>query len=363
MFSVEVKTAKERIADGIHRYRNTPTFEKVWEGRLTTPAQQTIPVKAGGNYVVRVTAPSQPGTPQVSDAVMLDENEEDTFVSVDNESSLQVTGDHERYTAGDTAMISVQAPFTGMATVSVQSHGILAKMVEFRGNIQRIPVPVLASFAPNAYVCVHLIKPAGGGGVPGERFGFYELKVDRPDQHLQVVPTLANDNLEPGAMARGTVKVSAEGQPVAGAEVLVFAVDEAVLAYGRWQLPDFFQAFFPRREWQVTTRTALGKLWTPDKPTKLSHSQKGFILGDAGPLVANVTFRKDAKPLAFWKANLRTNARGEVPFEFAAPDGLTSYRVVAVAQNGVEQFGQGRAMLRLSRSCKSSRHCISAQWR
>ncbi|MEY2490575.1 MAG: alpha-2-macroglobulin [Verrucomicrobiota bacterium] len=350
VFSVEVNTAKERIADGIHRYRNTPTFEKVWEGTLTTPAQQTIPVKTGGNYVVRVTAPSQPGTPQVSDAVMLEDDEEKIFVAVDNESSLQVTADKERYNAGETAMISVQSPFTGTANVTVQDELILSQQtVEFKGNTHRIPVPILASFAPNAFVCVHLIKPAAGGSVPGERFGYCELKVDRPDQHLQVVPTFVNDSLEPGETARGTVKVSADGKPIAGAEVLVFAVDEAVLALGRWQLPDFFQAFFPRRQWQVTTRTALGKLWTPEKPEQLSHSQKGFILGDAGPLVADITFRRDAIPLAFWKADLRTTPNGEVPFEFKAPDGLTSYRLVAVAQKGVEQFGAGRAMLRLSK--------------
>src|SRR5206468_11967518 len=52
---------------------------------------------------------------------------------------------------------------------------------------------------------------------------------------------------------------------------------------------------------------------------------------------------------AFWNTSRRTNASGEVPFHFKAPEGLTSYRVVAVAQSGAEQFGNGHCELRLAK--------------
>jgi uncharacterized protein YfaS (alpha-2-macroglobulin family) len=351
VFAVEMRTVKERIAETVHRYRNFPDFKKVWEGNFVTPAQQTIPVSKGGKYVLRVTAPQQPRTPQVSDAVMLEDDRE-TWVEVDNESSLQVTSDRERYRAvpGETAVISVVSPFAGTANVSVQTDRIFYRQViELKGNAQRISVPVLPAFAPNACVCVHLVKPAAGDGIPAERFGFCEIMVDHPDQHLDVRPSMAAEVVEPGAKARGTVKVSSNGKPVADADVLVFAVDEAVLALGRWHLPDFFEIFFPRRYWKVRTRTALGKLWSPAAPEKLTHSQKGFILGDAGPLVADASFRKDFRPLAFWSASMRSNAQGEVPFEFTAPDALTSYRVVAVAQKDADRFGEGQSRLTLAK--------------
>ena len=81
----------------------------------------------------------------------------------------------------------------------------------------------------------------------------------------------------------------------------------------------------------------------------LNHSQKGFILGDAGAIVGNVTFRNEFKSLAFWEANLRSDADGDIPFEFTAPQGLTSYRVLAVAQKDSEQFGHGDCLLRLAK--------------
>jgi alpha-2-macroglobulin len=350
IFLVEAKTVKERLAPGIHRYRNTPLFHKVSEHNVVTPADVSIPVKTGGRYVARVTAPQQPRTPPVSAEVTLEELEEETPVSVDNESSLQVTSERKQYRVGEDVVLTVQSPITGIATVSVQSDRIHhSELVELKGNAQSITIRALPSFAPNAWVCVHVIKPAPADSLPAERFGSCEIKVDGPNQRLEVTPVLTSNVLEPGSKASGVIKVTSEGRPVAGADVLAFAVDEAVLALGRWQLPDFFQTFFPRRGWKIGTSTALGGLWMPEKPPKLTHSQKGFILGDAGPVVANVTFRKDFKTLAFWKANMRSNANGEVPFEFTAPEGLTSYRVVAVAQNGADQFGHGHAVLRLKK--------------
>ena len=349
LFRVEIKTVKEEISRGLNRYRNYPVFEKIWQADVTTPSSQIVNVERTGNYVLRVTAPSQPHTPQVSDTEMI-AGWGNADVAIEDESSIACKPDRERYTVGDTANITVQTPFGGVATVTVETDRILYRQtVQLSGNAQRISVPIQSTFAPNAYVCVHIIKPADADGLPSERFGVCEIKVDRSDQHLEVKPVLASDVFEPGAMISGVVKVSNQGRPVPGADLMLFAVDEAVLQLGRWKLPDFDETFFPRRAWEVETHCALGLLWTPEKPESLSHSQKGFIIGDGGPLLTEATVRKDFAPLAFWNARIATNAAGEAPFRFKAPDGLTSYRVVAVAQRGADQFGNGEKLLRLSK--------------
>ena len=263
IFRREIKTDKERLGPNLNRYRNYPTFEKVWEGEFVTPAEKTIPMKVGGNYVVKVTAPQQPGTPPVSDATMLAEEEREVSVVVENESSLQVTCDRKRYRVGEEASIDVQSPWAGVALITVQTDRILyRRQVEFAGNVERFSIPVLPSFAPNAYVCVQIVKPALGETFPADRFGFCEIKADLPAQRLEVVPTLATPVVEPGAKVRGQVKVRAQGKPVVGADVLIFAVDESVLDLGRWELPDFFETFFPERPFQVVTHTAQNSLWT-----------------------------------------------------------------------------------------------------
>ena len=349
LFYLSIKTVKERLGTNLNRYRNFPAFEKVWEGNITTPFTTTIPVERIGHYVVRVIALSQPNTPEVSTTAMV-HGDEQAEIAVESETGLKIKPDRDRYRAGETATIAIEAPFTGVATVLVATDRILARQtVEIKGNAQRISVPMLPTFAPNAHVCVHLIKSAGIDGVPAERFGTCEINVERSDRELQVVTELKSENVEPGATVSGTVRVLADGQPVAGADVLLFAVDEAVLTLGGWEVPDLFAAFFPYRSLRITTRSALGKLWEPDEWGTLSHAQKGFILGSVRAKGEIPGFRTFFKALAFWRGDARSDANGDVPFEFKAPDNLTSYRVVAVAQHGVEQFGHGHALLRLSK--------------
>ena len=93
------------------------------------------------------------------------------------------------------------------------------QVVEMKGNLQRITIPVSESFAPNAFVCVHVIEKVEGDAVPAERFGSCEIKVDQPGQRLQVIAMLNADVLEPGSNVSGVVKVSAQDKPVAGADV------------------------------------------------------------------------------------------------------------------------------------------------
>ena len=198
IFRADTKTVKERLGPNVDRYRNFPTFEKVWEGELATPATRRITVPGAGNYVARVRATTQPHTAPVSDATII-EGPEERGVTVENESNLLCKPEKPQYSVGDTAAMTVQCPFAGFATVTVESdHVLFRKSLELQGNLQRIAIPVSESFAPNAFVCVHVIQKVAGDAVPAERFGSCEIKVDRSSQRLQVTASLNADVLEPG---------------------------------------------------------------------------------------------------------------------------------------------------------------------
>jgi uncharacterized protein YfaS (alpha-2-macroglobulin family) len=70
-------------------------------------------------------------------------------------------------------------------------------------------------------------------------------------------------------------------------------------------------------------------------------TQKGFVIGDGGEeAISNIkNVRKEFRTLAFWQGNLKTGADGKVAFEFVAPDNLTTYRIVAVGETKMNQFG------------------------
>jgi uncharacterized protein YfaS (alpha-2-macroglobulin family) len=360
VFRVIVHTVKERLAPTLNRYHNSPKFESIWEKMVTTPAQLTVPVTRPGNYVVKVTAPSQPNTPPVSTYAMIDrfgreaDAPEEVWVPIESETGLSVKADRERYLSGETATIALETPFTGTADVTVVAlNRILShEVVAIKSNNQRISIPVLPSFAPNAHVCIHLLKAAGADGIPAERYGGCELHVERAERLLEVSTKLKKETVQPGDDVSGVVHVESNGQPVAGADVLLFGVDNAVLELGKWKIPDFTHRFFPDRGFSLATSIALGQYVRADEGAELSQSQKGFIVGGGGlagegPILP---FRKIFKALAFWQPSALTNAAGELPFQFKAPEGLTSYRVVAVVQHGTEQFGTAETRLQLAKS-------------
>src|SRR5204863_1167374 len=151
---------------------------------------------------------------------------------------------------------------------------------------------------------------------------------------------LASATAKPGDMVRGEVLVTSEDKPVPDADLLVFAVDDAVLTLGDWKLPKIGDRFYPRNPFSIRTYQALhGYI---ENLAKLSLTQKGFTIGGGGEEEATQNtknVRKEFRTLAFWQGNLKTGADGKVTFEFIAPDNLTTYRVVAVGQTKVNQFG------------------------
>ena len=89
--------------------------------------------------------------------------------------------------------LSVQAPFGGVAWVSVETDTILdTLLVPLTGNAGRIELPIKKEYAPNAMVSVYLVKPGGRTELPRERFAYCEIEVRRPDRELKIETHLSS---------------------------------------------------------------------------------------------------------------------------------------------------------------------------
>ena len=163
-----------------------------------------------------------------------------------------------------------------------------------------------------------------------------------------VTPKLAAPTVKPGAPVHGEITVTSDNHPVAGADFLVFAVDDAVLQLGDWKMPDTRAAFYPERGHDVLTFRALSNF--VEGIDRRSLQEKGYVIGDGGDQLGNIAFvRKEFKTLAYWQADLATDANGKIAFEFNAPDNLTSYRIVAVGNTDSNQFGAGTTTFAVSK--------------
>src|SRR5262245_12740281 len=338
LYHVTTKTVKEQLAPFVYRYRNTDQFAKVASQESKTPAELAFPTTETGRYVVAVSA-TKVKAPIVSDETTVT-GEQAAQLPVVNETTFKIERRAEPFLPGQNGALTIQAPFGGVAWVSVETDEVLdTLLVPVKGNASRIELPIKENYAPNATVSIYLVKPGGENELPLERFAFTEIDVRRPDRELKIAPHLAGPTAKPGDSVRGEVLVTSQDKPVADVDLLVFAVDDAVLTLGDWKLPNIGAQFYPRNIFSVRTYEALhGYI---ENIAKLSLTQKGFVIGDGGEeAISNVkNVRKEFRTLAYWQGNLKTGADGKVSFEFVAPDNLTTYRIVAVGQTKANQFG------------------------
>jgi alpha-2-macroglobulin len=248
---------------------------------------------------------------------------------------IDLLPDKRLYQPGDTAKLLVKTPLQGLALVTVERDGVeRAFTTRLEESSPVIEVPLSDLDAPNTHVGVMVLEGTAASGLkhplPRARFGYATLQVAPRLPKLLVEVEPARPSIKPGTDANVLVKVSDhEGKPVRGCALVVYAVDEGVLAVAGYDTPDPLAAFHPERLLRVRTSATLENLLAED-PEMLEVWNKGYLVGGGGETEA-AGLRKDFRPTAFWAADLRTDTRGEAAVVFKVPDTLTRYRLIALA--------------------------------
>lgn len=301
------------------------------------------------------------------------------------ESNVELIPDRKDYKVGDTAEILVQAPFfPAEGVLSVRRSGIV-KVERFRMDqpTTTLRVQIEEGWAPNVHIEVTLLgeteressdnnkrlpkQPAYAGG---------KLKLDIPpvDRRLTVAATPREKTLEPGGETSVSVEVKdASGGPVAGGEVAVVVVDEAVLALTFYKLEDPISAFYPERISGVEDVHLRENLWLSavtgedfneggGGPVGGAYASQvpsaiyGQLITDSAPLPNapprdeglvedSIDIRQNFNALAVFAPSVPTDANGRAEVKVKLPDNLTRYRVMAVAVAGGKLFGSGESSI------------------
>ncbi|MEZ5411373.1 MAG: alpha-2-macroglobulin family protein [Acidimicrobiales bacterium] len=309
---------------------------------------------------------------------------------------VTIVPDQPTYGAGDTARLLVQSPFgpaSGLATVS---RGTIVSTVPFEADDGSavVEIPIDEAWTPGVTVQVDLVGTAprldddgtpADGAPPRPAFavGTVELKVPPTTRALAVTATPAAANLSPGADTTVTVAVAGpDGAPVAGADVALLVVDEAVLSLTGYDLVDpldmFYGPWYSNVYGEYTRASIL--LGRPDLVAAGLGSGTDTASGDAAlesaggaPPMATATtaaarssapvdemaakaegadqvgqpiqLRSDLQPVAVYAPDRSTGPDGTVTVDVPLPDNLTRYRVMAVAVDGAQRFGQGESTI------------------
>lgn len=318
------------------------------------PTAFAITPKTSGTYIIRASITDGNGRRNLNETEFWCSGSSYAAWERHDDNELDLKCNAQSYLPGQTAEILVQSPFEeAEALVSVETDSVLDSWnVKLKGTAPTIQVPIKDFYAPNVYVSVILVKGREGKvnlskdgldlSKPTFKFGYTELKVDNPKSKLKVEVISDFTQYKPGQTASVTIKLADDqGKPISG-EVCLWAVDEGVLNLVGYELPDYYKAFYANRDLNVLTSESCA-----DVIGLRSYGTKGANQGGGGGNGDSV--RDDFTPTIMWKPTITVDNTGHTIVRFKAPESLTRYRIMAVACDKAERFGQGQATFEVSK--------------
>ena len=302
-----------------------------------------------GDYVIELKAKDALGNEVTAASQIWVIGKGEAFWSGDEGARMTVVAGKPTYDVGDTAKLVAQANLVKpTALITVERDGVIdAQVKKLSSASEGIELKIQDTWAPNVYAGITLVQGRQGAGDehrPQFKMGLVELKVASTHKELQVGVELDAATVRPGDKVSGKIRVTKGGQPVR-AEVSLSAADEGVLQLISYATPNPMKTFYASYGLGVDAATNWNRVARIADPTKGDPDEGG----DGGSTLGAQRVRSKFVSSAYWNAMLVTNEKGEIPFDFIAPDNLTAFRLMAVAADGRDQFGAGENRLTINK--------------
>jgi hypothetical protein len=343
---------RQKGMDGTWEWVNTPKDEPAGGGTVTTattPTSWSFTPADGGYYVLRAEGNDGTGQPTVAEVGVYVMGGQVSWARSDTR-TLELVPDKRSYAPGETARVLVKAPKAGMrALVTVEREGIWSRrVVTLTSTAQAVDVPITGAMMPNAFVSVLAVEGAPpadtpDAGKPGIWYGVAELAVDAAGQRVAVDLGADRDAYQPQDTVKIHLAATRDGKALANAHVTLWAVDYGVLSLTAYETPDLHDAFYRARPLGVIT--ADNRISVYDRAHFLA---KGADVGGGGGTGDDDT-RRHFETTPLWEPNLRTDRNGVLDHDFTLPDNLTTFRIMAVVDDGKGAFGSGEHEVRVNR--------------
>ncbi len=368
------------------------------------PTTCTFRPAAGGTWTIAATVTDDAGRSSRTELTRWVSGEAIVPTRTVEAQTLEIVPDHEQYQPGDTAQLLVRSPFATGQGIAVVSHDGIEETLRFEvvDGTAIVPVAIDVRSIPSLTVTVEVVgatprldddgQPvADAPAEPAYAVGTTSLSVPPTVHDLTVAITPAATELLPGEDTQVAIDVTdASGQPVAGAELAVIVVDEAVLAVSGYTLGDPLGTFYAN-VWSYV-RSTFGRQGvvlvdpatfgdqvggdqstaggddaysTADTEAAAEEEMPSAVpattvvpgdadgaglpaTGESGRTGADgtpIAVRSDFDALAVFAPDVTTDDAGHAVVDVPLPDNLTRYRVMVVAAADATEFGSGEANL------------------
>ncbi len=251
--------------------------------------------------------------------------------SLESPEKLKLVLDKDDYEVGETAHVSIKAPFPGRLFLSIEREKVLESIVvKVTGAEQTFSFPITEKFLPNVYVSGLLVRAPGEENktLPMTSFGITPMTIKNTSRRINLRWTVADDVQSADGI---DVDLKVDGD-AARTDVVLAAVDTGILQITNFATPNPLAYFYRKRSLTTQTYTILN-LVLPDV-----FAQKFAIGGDEGEGFSrrhlNPVAAKRKKPMALFSGILRPDAEGHVRYKFPTAGFNGEVRVMALAVRG-----------------------------
>lgn len=377
-------STRKRIVGGFYAYDNRTEVKDLGtvcsgssdeRGQLACEAT----LDAAGQVELIVSAKDSAGrSAQAATGVWVTKQGELWFAQ-DNDDRIDLLPEKKRYEPGETARLQLRMPFReATALLAIEREGIVeSRVVTVRGDDPTIHLKIDKAWAPNVYVSVLALRgrirevpwyslfqwgwkqplawwrafrdegpdhqsPTAMVDLakPAFKLGVAALQVGLAAHELKVAVTADQPQYAVRQTAKARIKVLHDGQPLAGTEVAFAAVDEGLLALRGNDSWDLLHQMLRQRAWGVATATGQSEIIG-----RRHYGRKAVAAGGGG---GQGGARELFDTLLVWKPRVALDANGEALVDVPLNDSLTSFRLVAIADEGVQRFGTGSTSIRVT---------------
>jgi alpha-2-macroglobulin len=346
----------------------SPVDEIVGTCSLTSaksPVSCKLTPKDAGYYLVRATSSdSRKNDVAASIPVYVTGESSDalaTFRETDR-TEVDLVFDKKTYAVGEKAKVLVKSPWRNVdALVTTERRGVLSRRwVTLSGAAPVIEVPVGTESRPNVHVSVMVFKKRSSKqptdfekpdvGAPDFRIAYGRLEVESATKRLAVQVKPSTQSASPGAELGVDLVVTDSNGTGVRSEITLIAADLGVLSLVGYSLPDPVNVFAAPQSLKVATlesRSDFAALFSPLSGVGLDKGLPGGGGGEGSP---GGSSRADFRASAYYNPSIVTDDSGKARVSFKLPDGLTTYRLMAMAVGADDRMGRGDADVTSSRA-------------
>ncbi len=376
-------SVRKRMVGGFYSYDNQVSYQDLGEvcsGKTNARGllDCSTTLKDSGEIELVAKASDAQGRVSVGATSVWVTKQGEIWFGGEDHDRMDLLPEKKAYKAGDTARFQVRMPFrSATALLSIEREGILkTEVVSLNGDDPTVNVKIEQGWGPNVYVSVLALRGrlrevpwysffTWGFKAPREwwtafwydgkeyvaptalvdlakpayRLGVAEIRVGIADRELAVTVKSDKESYRIRNKAKITIEAKMpNGKPAAGAQVALAAVDQALLELMGNSSWDLLDAMYQKRAWGVENSTAQMEIIG-----RRHYGRKAVAAGGGG---GGGQTRELLDTLLLWQPNVTLDAQGKAEVEVPINDALTSFKIVAVVDNGMDQFGTGSTMIR-----------------